>query len=177
MAVHLRAVVRVGKYQRFGDRRNRHVAGEQPDIGFLIRACHGEFRAAKRCARTKLTQRSAQLRHPFAADQLAPQNHMGVKILHHDQCLGLVEVVHLGGHARRALGLTHQCVVFEMGAIKRQRPALAHHAHIGQCLLDYHAAGAACHDKHQIEVAVAYFTDVPLGGVATHAAGDCLHTA
>ena len=63
-----------------------------------------------------------------------------------------------------------------MGAIERQRPALAHHAHVGQRLLDHHATGTAGDDEYQIEVAIAHFTDLPLCRVAAHTAGDRFHS-
>lgn len=87
--------------------------------------------------------------------------------LHDDQRLLLVEMEDLRHLAGRARSLARQRVVFEEGALKRQRPALADKAHIGQGLLDDQAAFVAVDDEHQVEVAIADLADAPCGRIVS----------
>src|SRR5690606_18394938 len=93
--------------------------------------------------------------------------------LHDDQRLLLVEMEDLRHLPRRAGGLTRQRVIFEEGALERQRPAFADKADVRQRLLDDHAALGAVNDEYQVEIAVADFTDAPSGRIASETGPQC----
>ena len=72
---------------------------------------------------------------PF--DQRAPQDDVRRRqILHDDQRLAFIEMIDRRHRAGRARLLPGQRVIFEEGALQRQRPAVADQADIGQGLLD-----------------------------------------
>ena len=82
--------------------------------------------------------------------------------LHGDEGESLVVVKHRRDQTGRQLGLMHERQMFIMRARKRQRPALADKAHIGQRLFDGNSAVRPFHDEHEVEVAVAHLADRPI---------------
>jgi len=99
------------------------------------------------------------------------------EIFHDDQRLRFVEVIDLGHRARITLGLADERVILEKGALQRQRPGIAHEAHIGKRLLHDHRAPGAFHDEDEVEVAVPHLADIPLAGVGPEPFGHGAHMA
>ena len=59
-----------------------------------------------------------------------------------------------------------QRLVLEERTVERQRPALAHQAHVWQRLLHAKPAGRAAHEKDEVQIAVADLVHSPGRGIA-----------
>ena len=164
MPVHRRFEIGVGEDQVLGDVAELDIVGEQRQIRLAIARLHGEVGAAKQRAGHEQADVAGDVRQLPPVDQRAAQDDVRRQILHDDQRLAFVEMIDRRHRARRARLLPGQRVVFEEGALQRQRPAVADEPHIGQRLLDDGGALVALDDEDQVQIAVADLAHLPARG-------------
>lgn len=151
----------IGKHQVFGDVAKLDIVGEKREVRLLFSRGHGEVGAAKERTGDEEAEVTPDFRQLPPVDQRAPQNDVRRQELHDDERLGFVEEIDLRHETGVTRCLALQGMIFEIGALQRQRPAFADKAHIGQRLLDDGSAPVAGDDEDQIEVAVADFLNAP----------------
>ncbi len=161
MPVHLGVEIRVRENQVLGDVAEFDIVGEQRQIRLAILGRHMQVGAAKQGAGHEQADVVGDIRQLPPFDQRPPQDDVGRQILHDDQRLAFVEMIDRRHRARRSRLLPGQRVVFEEGALQRQRPAVADQADIGQGLLDDGSSRGAFDDEDQVEIAVADLADLP----------------
>ncbi len=177
VAVHRRFEIGIGEDQVLGDVAQFDIVGEQRKVGLAVARRHGEVGAAEQRARHEHAEVLGDARQLAAGDQRLPQDHVGRQELHDDERLGLVEMQDLRHHAGRPRLLPGQRVVFEEGALERQRPAVADEPHIGQRLLDHDRARRTLDDEDEVEVAVADLAHLPGRAVGADRGGKRADTA
>ncbi len=150
-----------GKDQILGDLAERMVAGKRGDALFLLRGGNRKVGTEEQRPRQEGRDVIDEARVTGAGNQPLAQDDMRLEQLHGDEGETLIVVQHRRHQAGRQPGLMDQRQILVVRARQRQRPALADQSHIRQRLLDGNTARRSLDDEHEIEVAVADFTDRP----------------
>ncbi len=165
-AVALGHAPRIGEDQILGDPAELCIVAEQRHVLFLRGGGLAEVGGREQRLGHEGRHVVGELWIDRAADQALAQDDVRVEVGHHGERQRLVEMEELGHVRRYHRALRTERLMLEEGATHRQRPALTDQPHIGQRLLQHHAALGPFDHEDQVEIAVAHFADLPVRRLA-----------